>query len=476
MTRLTPPSNSASFFTSLVNALPGRVCILNDELKVEAFNQAFKEIIQINHNIPVQLGHSLYDKVSPENRAYWEPLLRNALKGKNYEELVTFEKEVDATFFAKITLTHLINGEGSSGVLVQMNDITEEKQNELNLTAFRQLASNLPNTDLFLCDHKMTILIADGGEMKKYGSSRIDFEGKNLFKMSVEYGLELLIPLYEKAVKGEASEIEYQFNGYHYKVELYPVIEQGLVKNIILVSHNISDLKNINVKLQQHNDTKDSILGIVAHDLRNPIAAILGVVEMAKGNEDVLKHKLSIIESSGNTALSIISDLLDISELGKETYLLDTEIVSLNEYIRSLISVNRVLADSKQIGLEFDSHESEIFAKINRDKFSRVLNNLLTNAIKFSHPQHKVIISISLRRKKVLIKVKDEGIGIPAHMREYIFDKFTRAGRRGTAGERSIGLGMSIVKQIVLLHKGKIWIESREEKGTTVCIELDPAV
>lgn len=464
-----------TFFSSLVNALPGRVCILNEELKVDAFNQAFGEMIHANHDVIVEPGNSIYDKVSPENNAYWEPLLRNALKGNNHKELITIEQG-GHTVFAQIKLTHLISDEGRNGVLVQLDDVTEEKKNELNLTAFRLLAANLPNTDVFLCDSKLNILIADGGEMKKYGSSRTRFEGKSLFKMATEFGLELLLPFYDKAVKGEASEVEYKYNGFHYKVELYPVIEDGIIKNIILVSHNISDLKNVNERLQQLNDSKDSIMGIVAHDLRNPIAAILGVVEMAKGSEQALIDKLSIVESSGNTALSLISDLLDISELGKENYQLDTEVVYLNEYIRDLMSVNRVLADSKQITLEFESGESTVFANINRDKFSRVLNNLLTNAIKFSHPEHKVIISTSLTDQKVLIRVKDEGIGIPDHLQDYIFDKFTRAGRRGTAGERSIGLGMSIVKQIVLLHKGNIWIESGGEKGTTVCIELDSAV
>jgi two-component system sensor histidine kinase VicK len=75
-----------------------------------------------------------------------------------------------------------------------------------------------------------------------------------------------------------------------------------------------------------------------------------------------------------------------------------------------------------------------------------------------------------------LIKVQDEGIGIPPMMQEIIFDKFTKAGRKGTAGEKSFGLGMSIVKQIVNLHEGSIWVESDEEKGTTVFIELKSAI
>ena len=76
----------------------------------------------------------------------------------------------------------------------------------------------------------------------------------------------------------------------------------------------------------------------------------------------------------------------------------------------------------------------------------------------------------------MLIKVQDQGIGIPQMMQGIIFDKFTKAGRKGTAGEKSFGLGMSIAKQIVKLHQGSIWLESDEEKGTTVFIELNSAI
>lgn len=461
------------FFQALIDVLPGRVCIIDKELKAVGFNNSFAQMMYANQQVQVQLGETIYDKVTKENQAYWEPLLRNALEGKDYQELVTMVNP-EGIGYARITLTHLANDTGAvSGVLVQLTDITEERLKDLNLTAFRLLASHLPNTDVFLCDSQLNIMIADGGEMRKYGSSNESFEGRNLFDLAKDYGLEMLIPHYYKAVQGLSTEISYEYQGDYYKVQLFPVIEDHTIKNIILVSHNITELKQSNLKLQQINDSKDSILGIVAHDLRSPITAILGIAEHIKDHPDKLNEFVKLVEASGHSALSVISDLLDISELGKEDYILPKEGVHLNTFIYDVMYSNHVLAESKGIKLKFEPFSENLYTRLNIDKFSRVLNNLLSNAIKFSHPKQTVTISAELRKKKVLIKVADEGIGIPAAMQEYIFDKLTRAGRSGTAGERSIGLGMSIVKQIVLLHGGTIWIESEEGKGTAVFIELD---
>lgn len=114
--------------------------------------------------------------------------------------------------------------------------------------------------------------------------------------------------------------------------------------------------------------------------------------------------------------------------------------------------------------------------RVNNDKFSRVISNLISNAVKFSHSNSTILITTQYTTESVLIKVADNGIGIPKQMQEVIFDKFTKAGRKGTAGEKSFGLGMSIVKQIVELHGGKIWLESEENKGTTIYIELKSAI
>ena len=109
---------------------------------------------------------------------------------------------------------------------------------------------------------------------------------------------------------------------------------------------------------------------------------------------------------------------------------------------------------------------------INKDRFSRAIENLLSNATKFSRKDDTITISTRCSGGPVVISVADTGIGIPQELRDKIFEPFTKAGRAGTADEKSIGLGLSMVKKTVHLHGGNIRFESEVGKGSTFFIQL----
>ncbi|MEX2593854.1 MAG: ATP-binding protein [Anditalea sp.] len=105
-------------------------------------------------------------------------------------------------------------------------------------------------------------------------------------------------------------------------------------------------------------------------------------------------------------------------------------------------------------------------------KFIQVINNLISNSIKFTHDGGVISVHIEEKKDHVLFKVADDGIGIPGVFHDRLFEKFTQARRPGLKGEPSTGLGMSIIKTIVDWHEGKIWFTSKENEGTTFYIEL----
>lgn len=460
---------------SLIDALPEKVCVLDKELKTVYFNKGFSELIQMAHGFAPRLNERIYDKTSKDDYEHWYPLMQNALLGIPHEEVTTGVVD-EKIFHTKVSLIPLRHQHEVTGIMVQIQDVTRETLNQADLLAFRELASNLPNTDAFLCDHHLNILLAGGGEMKKYGADHAFFEGKNMIDIAKALNVASLIQYYDEALQGKSASYEYEYANEHYLLEVYPIFEGKDVKYIIILSRNITDLKRITLKLQHINNTKDSILSIVAHDLRNPVTAILGVSDLIRtGNAD-LHSCLELINRSCSNALSIINDLLDITELGNEDFKLETELCELNDFIKETIESNSFNAKDKHISLGFKTNRDDLFVQINKDKFKRVISNLLSNAIKFSHAKSKVIVHTELNEDHVLICVQDFGIGIPASLQEIIFNKFTKAGRRGTAGEKSFGLGMSIVKQIVKLHAGDIWLESEENKGTSVYIKLASAI
>lgn len=463
--------NYQKYLFSLMQVMKENACILDKQLKVINFNKGFAQIIKSVHQIDLEIGYTLYNKVDQANQMYWTPKLIDALTGIQHKEIVT-ENTNGKNLFFEISIVPLQVEEQIVGVLVKIEDISDLKNKELNLIAFRELATNLPSTDAFFCDAELNILIAGGGEMKKYGIHHSFYEGKNLLEISNQFNMTFLNQVYKNAMIGIEGKLEFYYGTDDYLLEAIPLMDQGKVKNIIILNRNITEYKTMNRKLEQINQTKDSILGVVAHDLRNPISAILGLCEMLTNRPHLVKDYLKLIEKSGNSALSTINDLLDITELGKEDYDLPKELVEINSFIQETIQNNSLQAKNKRINIEFESGKPDLFVMLNEAKFTRVLNNLISNAIKFSFHNQSIKIKTTLHHSKVLISIADNGIGIPEKLHKTIFDKFTTAGRIGTAGERSIGLGMSIVRQIVELHDGRIWFKSTEGKGTTFFIEL----
>jgi two-component system sensor histidine kinase VicK len=192
----------------------------------------------------------------------------------------------------------------------------------------------------------------------------------------------------------------------------------------------------------------------------------------AKKHAQSLTH-LTMIEDSCEKAYTIINDLLLIGEieLGKQP--LKKQTIEMKSFLEPLVSPFQLNAKEKEIEINLEFPLEDIHAKINREKFARVIENLLSNAIKFTQVRGKVTVGLKREAQRTLLQVGDTGIGIPEPLQSIVFQKFTKANRQGTKGEATTGLGLYIVKQIVDLHGGKIWLESKENQGTTFYIELN---
>jgi len=242
----------------------------------------------------------------------------------------------------------------------------------------------------------------------------------------------------------------------------------------------INELDSNNKKLKKLNLSKDRLMATIAHDLRNPINGIQGMVEIVKGD---LKDQLSsdhvmmldLVDDACTKSTDLIQELLDISVLESENFEIERERTHLKEYLLHTISHFQERAAQKGVELQVQVEADVLTVEIDQKRFGRVIDNLLTNALKFTSSPGEVTIESYEEHGSVILKVKDTGIGIPQDMQQFIFDKFSKARRLGLEGEQTTGLGMSIVKQIVELHKGKIWVKSIEHIGTEFFIQLPKA-
>ncbi|MFI5139133.1 MAG: sensor histidine kinase, partial [Sphingobacteriales bacterium] len=233
----------------------------------------------------------------------------------------------------------------------------------------------------------------------------------------------------------------------------------------------LNEINEKNHEIERGSELKSQLLGMVAHDLRNPIAAIESVAMLMEMDdiEPDTQENLGFIKVSCVKARTIIEDLLETAR-NENMIEFVTHKTELNKFIIDIVDVWKIQDDTKNI--ELTSHISPAYAMINHEKFQRVLDNLINNAFKFSKENSLVEIFLDNRGPNTIIEIKDNGIGIPTGKLPIIFDPFTKAGRNGLKGEQSTGLGLSIVKQIVEKHKGKIEVESEEGKGSVFRIEL----
>jgi signal transduction histidine kinase len=239
-------------------------------------------------------------------------------------------------------------------------------------------------------------------------------------------------------------------------------------------------------KLEElHREQKD-LLGIVAHDLKNPIGAVRMIAESLLNNlvPEQREEFYKVIFDSSERALNLITDLLNVESLERGGHDMIISPVNLEPIIGDLIGQYQIAAHAKSITLEWENQDA-LNALVEEKAFLQVMDNLISNAVKYSpHRKHIRVVSQGLERFSeadirpsginpigatswIGIAVEDNGLGFTDDDKKHVFGKFARLSAQPTGGESSTGLGLSIVKRYVAAMDGEIWFKSEHGKGTT---------
>ncbi len=239
------------------------------------------------------------------------------------------------------------------------------------------------------------------------------------------------------------------------------------------------ELNKKNVQLDQLDKLKNQFLGMAAHDLRNPISSIMMFSELVLESEpddynisDRLRKILEVIRTSSKFMLRLLDELLDLVKIESGKLQLNYEKVQPGDFLKKNIDINALLAAKKDIKLVLNIPQPLPEIALDPIKIQQVLNNLISNAIKYSHNKTTVTVSAFSSGQHVIISVQDEGQGIPEDELQMVFTPFSKISVKGTDGEKSTGLGLSIVKRIVTGHLGRIWVESEAGKGSVFSFTL----
>ena len=209
---------------------------------------------------------------------------------------------------------------------------------------------------------------------------------------------------------------------------------------------------------------------IVAHDLRNLIGGIVSCAELLLEEGQVLSAEqlkyIHIVERSSQSAITLVSDLLDLTLIETGRLELKMKSTDLGALIRKNLNDNQLLAQRKNIRLEAEIAADLPTVSADPARLEQVLTNLISNAVKYSYPGTAVIVQASRRPGAVLVEVRDHGQGIPAAEIGKLFSLYQKTSVRPTGDEQSIGLGLAIARHIVEAHGGKVGVESTVGQGS----------
>lgn len=260
-------------------------------------------------------------------------------------------------------------------------------------------------------------------------------------------------------------------------LKTYPIKLEGQVRVVAGFAEDDTPRKENLIFLQAINGKKNASLEIISHDLRGPLGMVKSFTDLidkktASLADPHLRQYTHLIREVCQRNVNLIRSLTQQEYLESPQVEVDRERLDLVGEIQSVM--DNYQQSQQHIAKEFSltSSKETVYAEVDSMKFVSIVNNLVSNAIKFTPENGQIHLHLEEKQDTVLLTVQDNGVGIPAKYQSVLFDKFSKARRPGLQGEETIGLGMSIVKQLVDLHQGKIWFESQEQQGTTFFVEL----
>jgi len=235
-------------------------------------------------------------------------------------------------------------------------------------------------------------------------------------------------------------------------------------------------IQKINIELEEINATKDKFFSIISHDLRSPLSGLMQILFIIAEDYDSLpnEEKLEMIMDVANTSkktYELMENLLEWSSVQTGTIPFYPKNIKIIEVLKNLDELYNQNLKSKEITLTIEIEpETSVFA--DKKMVETILRNLISNAIKFTHPNGIISVSSEVSDDLIVIKVSDNGVGINTETLSELFKVDKVQSTPGTKKETGTGLGLILCKELVEKQNGKMWVESKEDEGTTFYFSL----
>jgi two-component system CheB/CheR fusion protein len=456
------------------------ILFLDSELRIKRFTPASRKLFNL---IPSDIGRPIGDFASP-----LEPNNMVSLAREVQASRVATETEVhtrEGHFYLRRILPYFLEEDHVGGVVVTFAPVDTLKQAEQELREsekrFRTLADTAP----------VFIWISSPGTAMEFVNRRfIDDTGQTAENLLGVKWHELVheadLPGYlavcaaaEAAHKGYDHELRLQKADGRYCWTRFvgvPRFEGERFVGFVGSSVDIQYHKDAEEKLRNADRRKDEFLATLGHELRNPLSPIRNAaqaLQLVNSDDSRITSARETITRQVDHITHLVDDLLDVARLTRGMLSLRIATVDMGEVVRHAVDSTRALMDERRHQLTISLEDEQLLIQGDSVRLTQIIENLLTNAAKFTEMGGKISLDARREGEELVVRVKDNGIGIPARMVPRIFELFTQEERAVRKSSSGLGIGLSLVSQLVLLHGGSIdAFSAGAGKGSTFTLRL----
>ncbi len=401
--------------------------------------------------------------------------------GKLFTTEVRLKRKNGISFWCQAQAKSIDYANYYAGDIWIIQDISMRKQTEGDLDKYKFMSNNSKDY-MSMLDRDLRYVVVNDAFARAQGLTKEELIGK---EVSEVWGQEVfdsfIFPKFEKALQGEQVNYHNEFDfgllgKKHMNVSFYPYAEEGEVKNIVAVSHDITTLKQAEVELieakekaEETNRLKSDFINVVSHELRTPLTVILSNLPFLTDQNNLpdaeeISEIAIDVEDSAKHLLILVNDLLDFSKIEAGKMELKKSELSCREIVEDVKKSLKSLAAEKSLYIKTELEDINVMADPVRLK--QILLNLVGNGIKFTE-EGGINIDVSTDNNDVIFQVKDTGIGIEQENIKFIFNVFRQLDDSLTRSAGGTGLGLPITKKLVELHGGVVTVESRLGEGST---------
>jgi PAS domain S-box-containing protein len=382
-------------------------------------------------------------------------------------------------------------------ILLAVEDVTNRKLAESALRdseiRYRRLFESAKDGILILDAHTLKIIDSNAFMTSLLAYSRDELVGKQLWEVGLfedqaasqavykelqETGYTRYDHLPLKSRRGDTIEVEFVCNVY---AEAQQQVVQCNIRDISERRHLERQMVEHAAALAELNHRKDEFLAMLSHELRNPLASLLGaaqVLQLQKDQNSAQRKAQLIIERQVGQLTHLVDDLLDVSRAITGRIQICRKPIAVNGVVERAVETVRPLIDQYEQELTVSLPSDPIWLNADGARLEQVVTNLLTNAAKYTKEHGHIWLSVRREGDKAMLRVRDTGLGIDPAFLPHIFEVFTQAERSCDRSKGGLGIGLALVKRLVEMHEGSIGVSSTLGEGSEFVVTLvaDPSL